>query len=210
MGAQVEVRLAVNQDAVGIINIARITWIDTYAGIILPENQERLLGKWYTPIANESTLLQGESWFYVAVIRGQIIGFAQFISRSNTWGELTRIYVLPEYQRQGIGHCFLKAGLASLIKEGVEEVFVEVEKDNAKGIDFNEREGFHPTRELSFELPGQSLKLIEFAKSSHRTITDAHRSPASHPKLLKDQRRAVLLREGKRGQALAKAQRENI
>lgn len=162
MEAKVLLRLAVKQDANSIINVARITWHDTYAGIILPENQELLIGRWYTPSAIEEAINQKESWFYVAIVQELIIGYAQFVIRENGRGELTRIYVLPEYQRQGIGSRMLKEGIASFVKRGVEEAFVDVEKDNIKGINFYEREGFQRTRELSFELPGQNLKLLEY------------------------------------------------
>ncbi len=165
MEAKVEFRLAINQDVDGIINVARITWHDTYAGIILPEIQEHLLERWYSTSVIEAALTQSESWFYVAMAKEQVIGYAQFIVRKNRRGELTRIYVLPEYQYQGIGKRMLKDGLSSLKNYGMEKVFVQVEKENAKGINFYERNGFHPTRELSIELPGQSLNLIEYAFS---------------------------------------------
>ena len=42
------------------------------------------------------------------------------------------------------------------------------------------------------------------ANSSHRRITDAHRSPASQPSPLDKQNRAVMLREGKRGGGMSR------
>ena len=165
MKVKADVRLAVAQDAVGIRNVARRTWNDAYAGIILPETQGRLLGRWYAPAALEAAIGRSESWFYVAVVQGEVIGFAQFMMRDNGRGELTRIYVLPEWQRQGAGSHLLGEGLATLSTHGAEEVFVHVEKGNAKGTGFYERSGFHQVREFSVELPGQSLELLEYALS---------------------------------------------
>ncbi len=165
MEAKVEVRVAVAQDAVGIGKVARRTWNDAYAGIILPENQERLLGRWYAPAALEEAIGRSESWFYVAVVQGEVIGFAQFMMREDGRGELTRIYVLPEWQRQGVGSDLLREGLAALSTHGAEEVFVHVEKGNARGIGFYERRGFHQLREFSVELPEQELELLEYALS---------------------------------------------
>ena len=165
MKAKVDVRLAVAQDAVGIASVARCTWNDTYVGIILPETQERFLGRWYTPAALEEAMGQSESWFYVAVVQGEVIGFAQFMMRDNGRGELTRIYILPEWQRQGVGSRLLREGLATLSTHGAEEAFARVEKGNAKGAGFYERSGFHQVRELSVELPGQNLELLEYALS---------------------------------------------
>jgi ribosomal protein S18 acetylase RimI-like enzyme len=165
METKVVIRLAVGQDVVDIGNVARSTWNDTYAGIILPENQERLLGRWYIPSALHAAITQRDSWFFVAAVREYVMGFAQFILRENNRGDLTRIYVLPEWQRRGVGDRLLKEGLAALTARGAEEVFVQVEKDNAKGIGFYEREGFRLAREFSFELPGQNLKFLEYVFS---------------------------------------------
>jgi ribosomal protein S18 acetylase RimI-like enzyme len=165
METEAEVRLAVAQDAVGIGNVARRTWADTYTRIISSETQERLLGRWYAAAALEEAIGQGRSWFYVAVVQGKVIGFAQVLMRERRRGELTRIYVLPEWQRQGIGSGLLREGLAALSTHGAEEVFAHVEQDNAKGIAFYQRSGFHQVRELSLELPGQSLDLLEYACS---------------------------------------------
>jgi ribosomal protein S18 acetylase RimI-like enzyme len=165
MKVKADVRLAVTQDAVAIGNVAQRTWNDTYAGIILPENQERLLGQWYAPAALEKAIKRSESWLYVAVAQGEVIGFAQFIMRDKGRGELTRIYVLPEWQRQGVGSRLLREGLTTLSTHGVEEVFVHVEKGNAKGIRFYERSEFHQVREFSIELPEQNLELLEYALS---------------------------------------------
>jgi ribosomal protein S18 acetylase RimI-like enzyme len=159
------VRLAVAQDAVEIGNVARRTWNDAYAGIIPPENQERLLGRWYAPAALEKAIGRRESWFYVAVVQGEVIGFAQFIMGENGRGELTRIYVLPEWQRREVGSGLLREGLAALSTQGAGEVFVHVEKGNARAIGFYERRGFHQVREFSAELPEQNLELLEYALS---------------------------------------------
>jgi hypothetical protein len=61
MKAKADVQLAVAQDAIGIANVAQRTWNDTYVGIILPETQERFLGRWYTPAALEEAIGQSES-----------------------------------------------------------------------------------------------------------------------------------------------------
>jgi ribosomal protein S18 acetylase RimI-like enzyme len=164
MKVEADVRLAGAQDVVGIGNVARRTWKDMYTGIILPENQKRFLERWYTPAALERAIGQGNSWFYVAVVEGRVIGFAQFVIRESGRGELTRIYVLPEWQRQGVGSRLLGEGVAILSAHGAEEVFVHVEKDNGKGIAFYERKAFCRGREFSMEMPEQDLELVEYAR----------------------------------------------
>ena len=57
----------------------------------------------------------------------------------------------------------MKAGLDALSTRGAEEVFVHVEKDNAKGTGFYERRGFHQVRTFSLEFPEQNLEMLEYA-----------------------------------------------
>ncbi len=165
MNANIQIRLAGVQDAAGIADVAQHTWKDTYAEIIRPAIQERFLGRWYTPAALGEAMGRSESWFYVAAVGEEVIGFAQFLMREGRRGELTRIYVRPEWQRQGVGGHLLKVGLDALSTHGAEEVFVHVEKDNAKGTGFYERRGFHQVRVFSLELPEQNLEMLEYALS---------------------------------------------
>ena len=96
MGEQVTIRPAVASDVIEIGEVARRTWRVTYEGVILPENQERLLGRFYAPGALEQAIGQERSWFFVAVAGECVVGFAQFIGREDESGELTRVYVVPE------------------------------------------------------------------------------------------------------------------
>lgn len=162
MKANIHIRLAGVQDATGIAEVARRTWCDAYAGIILPATQERFLGRWYTPAALGEAVGRSESWFYVAAAGEGVIGFAQFMMREDKRGDLTRVYVLPEWQGRGAGSRLLKEGLDALSAHGAVEVFVHVEKDNAKGIGFYERKGFRQVRAFSLELPGQNLEMLEY------------------------------------------------
>jgi ribosomal protein S18 acetylase RimI-like enzyme len=163
--AYIHLRLAGAQDAANIADVARRTWKDTYAEIILPANQERFLGRWYTPAALGEAMGRSGSWFYVAAAGEEVIGFAQFMMREDRRGELTRIYVLPEWQQQGAGSHLLKEGLDALSMYGAEEMFVHVEKDNAKGTGFYERRGFHRVRAFSLEFPEQKLETLEYVLS---------------------------------------------
>jgi hypothetical protein len=83
--------------------VARTTWPVAYAGIIPDAVQRRLLDRWHSPESLRSTLAAQGSSFFVAESRGDVIGFAQFVRRSAELVELTRIYVLPDRQRSGIG-----------------------------------------------------------------------------------------------------------
>ena len=111
----------------------------------------------------KSITLEG-SWFFVAWTQGEVIGYAQFFMRpgEDKSGELPRIYVLPEWQKKGIGSLLLQEGLFALKQAGAVHLFVTVEKDNLIGRRFYEKQGFTQSREFMYELAGLELPMVEY------------------------------------------------
>jgi ribosomal protein S18 acetylase RimI-like enzyme len=144
--------------------VARATWPVAYAGIIPDEVQRRLLDSWYARESLSRALAAPGSSFFVAESGGDVIGFAQFVRRSGESVELTRIYVLPDRQRSGIGMRLLDAGLSEFAEEGLKHLIVEVERDNGNGRRFYERAGFAEPRELTHDVQGYVLAMVEYRR----------------------------------------------
>jgi len=145
-------------------SVARATWCVAYAGIIPDEVQRRLLDRWYSAETLSRALEARGSSFFVAESSGDVIGFAQFVRRSAESVELTRIYVLPDRQRSGIGMLLLDAGLTEFAGEGLKHLTVQVERENRNGRRFYERAGFAEPRELTHEVQGYVLPLVEYRR----------------------------------------------
>lgn len=158
------IRRAEVADLPSVERVARTTWPVTYAGIIPDEIQRRLLDGWYSPERLSQDLVAPRSMFLVAERSGMVVGFAQFMRRSTESVELTRIYVLPDTQRGGIGSRLIDAALAELADEGLHHLTVSVELDNLIGRRFYEKMGFAEPRELTQEVQGYSLKLVEYRR----------------------------------------------
>jgi len=150
--------------------VARATWPAAYAGIIPDESQRGLLDSWYSPESLRRALALEGSSVFVAESAGGVIGFAQYVRRSAASVELTRIYVLPERQRDGIGIRLLNAGLAELAKAGREHLTVAVKSGNANGRRFYEKAGFGEPREFTHQVPGYVLALVEYRRPILRTL----------------------------------------
>lgn len=118
-----------------------------------PSFTEVDLGEGY-PLGNRSD-------FYVARIHGDIVGFAQILQQNNSEAELTRLYVLPDYHRQGIGTLLVKRCFAVLIKGT--RLTVKVEKNNLGAIIFYEICGFKKVREIKNILGENLLELWSYA-----------------------------------------------
>src|SRR5215470_16747361 len=147
--ARVAIRRAQVADVSNVEIVARATWPVTYAGIIPDDIQRRLLDSWYSPESLRRALATPGSSLFVAESNGDVMGFAQFVRRPPDAAELTRIYVLPDRQRDGIGMRLLDAGLTEFAGEGLKQLTVEVERDNRNGRRFYERAGIAETRELT-------------------------------------------------------------
>jgi ribosomal protein S18 acetylase RimI-like enzyme len=158
------IRRAEGTDLSEVETVARATWPVAYAGIIPDEVQRRLLDSWYSVESLSRALAAQGSSFFVAESSGDVIGFAPFMRRSGESAELTRIYVLPDRQRSGIGMRLLNAGLAEFAGEGLKYLTVAVERDNGNGRRFYERAGFAEPRELTHEVQRYVLALVEYRR----------------------------------------------
>jgi ribosomal protein S18 acetylase RimI-like enzyme len=160
----VVVRRAEVTDLSKVEAVARATWRVAYTGIIPEEVQRQLLDSWYSPESLSRALAAPRSSFFVAESSGAVIGFAQFVRRSEQSVELTRLYVLPDRQRSGVGRRLLDGGLAEFAGEGLKHLTVQVERDNHNGRRFYERAGFAEPRELTNDVQGYVLALVEYRR----------------------------------------------
>ena len=93
----------------------------------------------------------------IAEVDGQMAGFAQF-GRAGSLAEASRecdravrkLYVLSDYQNQGIGGALMEAALRQLQREGAGRVFLDVWDQNYGAIRFYERHGFRVIGERPF------------------------------------------------------------
>lgn len=148
------------QDIPDIQSIARRTWAATYADLIPDDVQDQLLNSWYSSDGLEQTIRSDRTIFLLARTQQHPVGFAQFAQLSPEAAALARIYVLPEYQNQGIGTTLLDAAIAELKALGVKKLSVEVERDNQTGRRFYARKSFKEIGESMANLPGHQLPIV--------------------------------------------------
>ncbi|HEX2914047.1 MAG TPA: GNAT family N-acetyltransferase [Chloroflexia bacterium] len=169
-------RPARTSDIKAIREVARITWNITYAHSVSPSNRERVIASSYSDSSlRRSFSREGrDNWFWVAETPGnpdqpsQIVGFADIAVRpgAQPHAELTRIYVLPEWQRQGVGKALIDALLAELRALRPElrppRLYLSVAAHNRQAIAFYEQRGFRHNRDFQASLPMQLLDMQEY------------------------------------------------
>ena len=156
------IRPATPADAPGIAKVACITWNITYTHSIAAHNSRQFLNRAYALEILREEIEDEHTWFYVAAQGRGVVGFAQYIRRFDAEGELVRLYVHPDHQRNGIGRAFLATGLAALATSGIGQCYVSVEVDNIDARTFYERFGFRPYREYGHFLGNQITRLVEY------------------------------------------------
>lgn len=137
--------------------VAKISWHATYAGIIPLAVQDQFLKVAYSNLMMERRLSHSLIW--VAEADGKLVGFAHFSPVKDGECELSAIYLLPDYQGNGIGSALLKIGLKEL--EGIEKLYINVEKENRIGKTFYEAKGFHVVEEFDEDFEGHLLKTVK-------------------------------------------------
>jgi ribosomal protein S18 acetylase RimI-like enzyme len=145
------IREAVPADAQAIARVNVDTWRTAYTGLVPAdfladlsyEHSEQL---WYDRLVEAG---QTGTFAYVGEnAAGQIVGFAiggpEREGDPNYRGELYGLYILEEYQRQGLGRRLVSTVAERLVKQGLDSMLIWVLADN-------QARGFYET------LGGQSL-----------------------------------------------------
>jgi len=139
------IRAVTPADLTHVAHVARITWDATYNQTIAPENRREFLERSYQPENLADAVTAPGHWFYVAELNQEIVGFGHFLQRyhpTQRRAELVRLYVLPEYQHEGIGTAILKTGFAALAQAHMQQCFVSVQASNTPARKFYEGHGF--------------------------------------------------------------------
>ncbi|MHA1935078.1 MAG: GNAT family N-acetyltransferase [Candidatus Thorarchaeota archaeon] len=75
---------------------------------------------------------------------GTIIGFS-FVRRKERPGLLGPFGILPDYRKQGLGESLLMLSMKSLVKQGHDKMYLEVDEENKPAADFYGKFGFITT-----------------------------------------------------------------
>lgn len=138
-------------------DVARTSWHATYDRIIPLHVQEDFLEAAYNDEQMKKRLAR--SFLFVAEVDGKIVGFANFSPvKAGGEVELGAIYLYPAYQGKGIGSALLQYGIKEL--EDVNEIYINVEKENQIGMSFYKAKGFELVKEFDDEFSGHILKTV--------------------------------------------------
>jgi ribosomal protein S18 acetylase RimI-like enzyme len=139
------IRTATAADLPAVRALLHEAWHQVYDPIIGPERVEDITRRWHAAELLARQLHEIRSSFLVAC-EGQLVvahGFAYL--RAPVTLVVSRLYVLPSHQRQGIGRHLLDALCARHADAALLRLFVAAE--NTRGVAFYRREGFDVVEE---------------------------------------------------------------
>jgi ribosomal protein S18 acetylase RimI-like enzyme len=152
-------------DAEGIYDVQKNTWLATYPNLDLGITEQDVLSRFgdrEKRIAELrerfATPKEGRMTTVAKDISGNVLGFC-FCSRENNLGELGAMYVLPEYQGQGVGKGLMDVALQWLCYY-CDEISLEVAAYNTKAQEFYRRFGFMRDVDanlIDYELPNGKI-----------------------------------------------------
>lgn len=140
------ISLATPEDVEAIRNIQREVWLATYPndeyGITIKAIQALFADKekssqWINQV--KKALIAGESIGWIAKLDNKIIGYC-FVQKTNSKNRILSLYVLPVFQKQGIG----KALMEKILKwvDATKPTVLEVAIYNTNAIKFYTSFGF--------------------------------------------------------------------
>ena len=141
MMAGFSIEPAQESDIEGVQAVAAAGWRAAYRHVFSEEFIAATLADWYSRERLLESVRNPNGYFLVARQNGRVVGYAQ-VWDGRRGAELTRLYVLPDFWRQGIGAVLLAAGEAWLVERGHRSYFCYVEAHNEVGKSFYLNHGF--------------------------------------------------------------------
>jgi ribosomal protein S18 acetylase RimI-like enzyme len=145
-----DIRLARPDDLDGILEVGRQTWPPTYVPLVGEEYVRTGLARWWTPEGTNPSLNDGRVW--VAEVGGRIVGMAMY-GIADRVAEVWKLYVLPDFQGQGIGRALLTSVIEA-IRDTVDQIVLAHMDGNVSAREFFERMGFVETHRETDQLGG--------------------------------------------------------
>ncbi len=163
-------RLATINDAEGIFNVQKITWLDIYPnekyGVQYEDIAERFADdkKFIAKIKKGVESYGKNSQGWVVEMDGKIVGFSATFEEDGR-GTVGAVYVLPEHQGKGIGKLLLQKILD--FRKNSKELCLKVATYNKNAINFYKKFGFqivHGSEDKHEIIKGKFIPIIRMKK----------------------------------------------
>tara|TARA_Y100000034_G_C6588571_1_gene255596 strand:+ start:58 stop:540 length:483 start_codon:yes stop_codon:yes gene_type:complete len=137
-------RLIKKSDISKIRSVALQCWLDAYKQIYKESIIKKFIANFYS-MENIDKSIQNtnnkKAWFCIVLDHEKVIGFSHIGKKEKDW-ELFRIYILPSYQRKGIGLELIRKCEKFLKSKNLKSYLVYSHSKNKLAIKFYKKLGF--------------------------------------------------------------------
>jgi ribosomal protein S18 acetylase RimI-like enzyme len=140
--------------------IARITWRATYEGYTPAALIRGVLRRGYDRERLLLSLIDRRRDVFVVEWNSSVVGYADLVEGPPFEVELTRIYVLPEFQGSGCGLALLDRCLAAARARGARRMVLGVDVHNRRSIAWYERHGFRAAGQEMYSIAGMERPVL--------------------------------------------------
>lgn len=163
----INLRQPTPDDADAIARVQALSWQSTYRGMVPDEYLDSIeVGAWAERHRSHMESDPEDFVSYVAEVDGAIVGWAlggpNRNGESEFAGELFIIYLLPGYERQGIGRKLMSAVAKSLVGFGLESMIVWVLTENLAARRFYEALGGGYAGRGEMDLDGTPVPVVSY------------------------------------------------
>jgi ribosomal protein S18 acetylase RimI-like enzyme len=161
--SMVSIERANVKDVLEIKQVLSETWRATYSSFLSQATINTVTSVWHNPDQLAEQIQNPRIFFGVAKIdNGAIIGLTTMGQITDDTVILSRLYVLPQYQRQGIGSQLLQAGITAF--PTTRTIQLEVDENNHSAYTFYHNHGFRETESKEERVEGDVIKVMVMEK----------------------------------------------
>jgi ribosomal protein S18 acetylase RimI-like enzyme len=153
-------RAATTADIPLLRDLAERTWRVSYVEMIPAEQIDFMLEWMYGPEQIAEELRAGVLW-ELAFAEDQPVGFFSVTFEGSSRAKLNKLYILPERQGAGLGRALLERAHKLAASRGASEIWLQVNKSNARAIRAYQRSGYIVERSAVFEI-GRGFVMDDF------------------------------------------------
>lgn len=141
------------EEAEALAELAGRIWRHNYPGILSPEQIDYMLTRRYHPPLIRQQLARGDHWD-VAREGATLLAFAHSFHLEGGAVKLDKLYVHPDWQRQGLGAQLLARIEARALTHGRSHLLLRVNRQNTQAINAYRKYGFSIAREVVEDIGG--------------------------------------------------------